>query len=335
MKKWLIVVLVLVGVLGAAALVAGFRLNQQYGWLPAEPVSHATLATADTRFRLYANTLRLGEDLTRYFPADLPKPAWLPWDLPALLPRVAPREVAVLGGSDFREGRFNLTLFVNEQRGGPALPYYLNTRTRFRQAIEAIAWDDPGFSLSQRGVLTARGHLELPPALEEEVRATWQADPPAELLALSGGHMAEGVIDNRNGDILAILGALAPIWNTNLDLMRQTQQGQLLFPLLPGVRDVRFAVDFKDQDTLVIQVRIHADPDEGRQLEFIAGMGLTMLTRDLQVRYGLVLTTEKAWRPEEETYVVDATVAGVEAKLKDYFQRMFPATPAAAPQAAE
>lgn len=332
MKKWLIALLILLLLAAGVAGVASYRLNNTYGWIASKAVHHDSLATAETRLRVAVDTLRLEQDLEPYIPDDVPLPNWLPWKLPELLPRVLPREVALLGGPDFRAGQYDFTLFVNEQRGGPALPPFLNTRTAFRQSLPGITWDEPGFTLNRRGVLTASGHLPLPFGVEQTIMELWSPEPPSDRLALLGGHVVEGVIDNRNGDIVVLIAACAPLWDTSLETLQQNSQFAAVMALLAGVLDVRVAVDFKTEDSLVIQVRANAEEDVGGQLEFFIPLVLPTMAQQVQLRYGLVMESTYAWIVAGHTYVVDVTLTGVDEKLKTYFRRIIPAPPPAAAQ---
>lgn len=333
LKKLVIVVAILALIGGIVGAVAGYRLNRTYGWWPSSALTHDTLATADTRVRVVVDTLRLGKDLEVYLPENLPVPGWLPWGLPDILPKVLPREVALLGGSDFREGAFNLTLFLNEQRGGPYLPEFLNTQTDFKASTPAIVWDDPGFSLSERGKLTAQGHLVLPDGLESTILESWPLDTPGEPLVLLGGHLAEGVIDNRNGEIVTLIAACAPIWGSSLEVLQTNPQFAAALDLLKQVLDIRLAVDFKNPDTVLIQLLIHADAEVRGRLEFMGPFILPMLATEVKRQYGVDMESTYTWVVEDDTYKVDVTLTGVEEKLKESFRGMAPVAPAAAAEA--
>ena len=327
LKKLVIVVAILALMGGIAGAIAGYRLNQTYGWLPSSALTHDVLATPDTRVRVVVDTLRLGKDLEVYLPANLPVPGWLPWGLSDLLPKVLPREIALLGGSDFREGVFNLTLFLNEQRGGPYLPEFLNNQTQFKASTPAIIWDDPGFSLSERGKLTAQGHLVLPDGLESTILESWPLDTPGEPLVLLGGHLAEGAIDNRNGDIVTLIAACAPIWGSSLAVLEANPQFSAALDLLRQVFDIRLAVDFKNPDTVLIQLLLHANAEVRGRLEFMGPFILPMLATEVKRKHGLVMESTYAWVVEEDIYKVDVTLTGVEEKLKESFQGMAPVAP--------
>ena len=329
MKKWLIVCIVLLAVGTVAAALVGYQLNTRYGWLASTPVFHEIMATGDTRVRASVDTVRLGRELAPYIPEDVALPDWLPWDAPALLPRVLPHEVAVLGGADFRQGNFNFTLFINEQRGGPVLPGYLNSQARLKQRFPAVTWEEPGFTLQRRGILSVNGFLPLPSELESMVRETWSAEPPAEPLTLLGGHLAEAVIDNRNGEILTLMGALAPVWNMTLEQIRQNPMVEARLELLTGISNVRVAVDFASVDNLLIQIRIEAEPEVGGQLGVMVPFAMPMLAQQLQRRYGLTMQPETSWNAADNTYQVDLSLTGIEVKLKDYFGKVVPRRPAA------
>jgi len=329
MLKKLAIAAAVLGVL--AAIAAGITLNHldgTYGIFTSETVGHDTFALPDTRLRVSIDTLQLGADMVPYLPENPPLPGWLPWDLPSLLPKVLPREVAILGGSDYADGAYNLTVFVNEQRGGPALPEYLNNQYKFQQQFPAVEWAPEGFQLERRGVLSAQGQLPLPLDLEDTILQTWSLELPDTPLTLFGDHMAEAVVDNRNGEIVTLMGALAPVWNTSLEQMQQNPQIDALLTMLADVSDIRLAIDFKTTDIILLQFRIHAAQEVGGQLEFFIPLAIPMLSQQLQVQYGLTLESENKWNPEEEVYTADLSVIGVEQKLKDYFKTVVPAAPA-------
>lgn len=326
LKKFLVLVLVLVAVAAAGAAIAGYQLNETYGWWAASPISHEQLATPDTRLRLAVDTLRLGDDLQVYLPPEFVLPGWLPWDLPHVLPKVLPREVALLGGTDFRGGVFGLTLFLNEQRGGPFLPSFLNSQSGFKEATPAIQWDQEGFTLSERGKLTAKGHLPLPDGLESTILESWPSEAPADPLLLLGGHLVEGVLDNRNGDIVTLIAACAPIWGTTLDQLKANPQFTAALELLVQIHNVRLAVDFKDKDTIVVQLLINAEPEIRGRLEFMGPFALPMVASELKRSYGLESKSSTSWLTEENTYKVELSILGVEAKLKESFRGLGPVT---------
>lgn len=329
MLKKLAIVAAVLGVIAAVA--AGITLNHlngTYGIFTSETVGHDTFALPDTRLRVSIDTLQLGADMVPYLPENPPLPGWLPWDLPSLLPKVLPREVAILGGSDYADGAYNLTVFVNEQRGGPALPEYLNNQYKFKQQFPAVEWAPEGFQLERRGVLSAQGKLPLPLDLEDTILQTWSLELPDTPLTLFGDHMAEAVVDNRNGEIVTLMGALAPVWNSSLEEMQRNPQIDALLTMLADVSDIRLAVDFKTTDILLLQFRIHAAQAVGGQLEFFIPLAIPMLSQQLEVQYGLTLESENKWNPDEEVYTADLSIIGVEEKLTEYFKTVVPAAPA-------
>ena len=330
LKKILVFLGVVLLLAGLAVAVAAYHLNSTYGWMAAPAVDRESMATPETRLRLVVDTARMARELTPYLPEQLPVPSWIPFDVPGMLPRVVPREVAILGGADFRTNTYRFVLFVNEQRGGPALPTYLNTQSGFRRSFPDVTWDEPGFELVQRGLLRASGHVDLPFGLEGAVREKWPPDAPGDVLKLHGGHLAEGVVDNRNGEVMVLIAALAPMWRTSLEQLQKNSQFQAVEAMLVHILDIRAAVDFKDADSLIIQIRINAEEEIGGQLEIFGPLILTMMAQQIQRQYALEMTSEYAWNAEEHTYLADITLKGVEAPLKNYFLRMFPAPPPAA-----
>ena len=319
------------GILAVIGVIAGgiafYVMNGRFGLLTAHVVGHDLIAKPDTRLRIAVDTKRLGTELTPYLPEELPVPGWLPWDVPTLLPRVLPHEIAILGGSDYADSAFNLTVFINEQKGGPALPEYLNNQFKFQDRFPQIPWAEAGFHMEERGIVSIDGRLPLPLGLEDTILDLWSLDPPEDTLKLHGGHLAEGVIDNRNGEIITLIGGLAPLWQSSLERIKANSQYAAGIALVEQVYDARVAIDFKDVDTLLIQLRVHAAPDAGGQLEFFMPLILTMVSQQVQKQHGLTLESEYEWDGGEETYTCDIAVIGVEPKLKDYFKRALPSPP--------
>lgn len=330
LKKLFIVLLVFLAIGGLVGGVAAIRLNQTYGWTASEAVSHETIATGESRLRIAVDTVRLSRELSTYLPAEGGLPGWVPFDLPTVLPKVLPREIAILGGADFRESVYQLTLFVNEQRGGPYLPAMLNTQTTILTARPEISWDEPGFVLRERGVLTAEGQLPLPDGLESLLLEHWPSEAPEDSLALMGGHLGEALIDNRGGEVIAVLGAFAPLWGSSLAALEANPNFKGVLDLLAQIDDLRLATDFKDRDTVLVQILLHARPEVRGQLEFMIPLALPMLATEVKRQYDLDVKTETKWVDGESAYKIDFTVTGVDAKLKTAFQDAF-GVPAAAP----
>src|SRR5690606_34576859 len=94
--------------------------------------------------------------------------------------------------------------------------------------------------------------------------------------------------------------------------------------------DLRMAIDFKNPDVLLIQLRINADSEVGGQLEFMGPFALSMLATSVKQQYGLVMESTYAWHAEEHLYQIDVSLVGVEKKLQDYFSTMVPAAPGGA-----
>lgn len=335
LKKLFIAAFVLLLLVGIVAAIAGFNLNQTYGWLPSSVISHDTVATADTRLRLVVDSARLGEALKPYYPAESPLPSWVPGDLGSLVPRLLPREIALLGNANFRDTAYQLTLFVNEQRGGAFLPDFLNNQTNFKESTAAVQWTDPGFTLEERGKLQAHGTLPMPENLESTIMESWPSDAPSDSLTIHGGHLAEGVIDNRGGEVVALIATCAPLWGASLEMLQANPQFNAALDLLTQVSDIRLAIDLKNPDTMLIQLLIHGDPAVRGRLEFIGPFVAPMLAAELKRSYQLTMETTYAWLDDESTYKIDMNITGIEARLKEVFQGMATAAPAPeAPRAA-
>ncbi len=298
MKKVLVIFAVVAGSLllvgaGVAAAIYSWA-DGAYGIAPAPEVSHTEVEPDFTRLRVVARPGLARDFILSNLPeAQLQQlPALIRDNMETIVNSGLPYEVALLGGADYVANAFAFTVFINEQRGGPLLVESLNGSNFF--ANPAIEWLDGSFSMPERGIVTTRGQVALPQGMEALVLQTYPADPPVSALTIEGDHLVEAVLDNRNGDALAMIGIVAR-QNSGLpiaDLVEQPPLNQFV-PVLAQFLSARIHADLIDNDSMSIQLFMDGkEGTAGEGSQPFVGIGNFVLLRELRnqlSRQGLTL----------------------------------------------
>lgn len=329
MKKGCLIVGVatLLLVIGVGTIWA-LRMNRQFGLFEAGAISHDKYADARTRLRAVIDGSQVEDLIVRHLPKGIPLPAWLPVRLETLVKKSLPREVALLEQSDYAKGEVTLTLFINERRGGPFLAEAASALEPPPE-LNQLEWERPVLKMPERGVLEAVARLPIPDGLESRLLEDWTHDSEGESLKVEGGHLAELVLDNRNGEAFTLAGALMQAsgedWRARFD-----EQGAVLaMSVLPMIHDVRLYADLTAQDTLRIHVRANADPNAATALNLFAGYTLPAMKQEA-ANQGMKLEGEAMWNDAEQALIGDLTLTGFEALIDRQVQSMFPAPAPAA-----
>lgn len=309
------VLVVLIGAFGVSTFVGYKIANQRFGLSLAPEVHHETLATKDTRFRLVIYPLSMAPILAVFVPPDF-KEGILSLSPEDLLKFVLPREVAVMGRTDLLGKKVQATLFMNEQRLGPLFKDAINGSEFFSQ-MKQIDWNPGGAQLPERGKFFAGGTLRIPEGVEEEILALWPekvtGDPPT----VSGGNHLELVIDNRQGDILAIAAAVVQANGHDWPTLRGTQYGSMAIGIIESIYSVRLTANFLTADKVKVNLRIESDKQRGPGLQFmISGLALPFLKDYLKNKQGIILEGEAPWNDAANTIEGDFMLTGVEAAIK-------------------
>lgn len=302
------------------ALAVGYRIaNERYGISLAPAISHETYATGDTRIRLLVTPDLLAEYVADYLPEDADVPA-AGLEFGTILSQILPREIALLARADVITNRLRITLFANERRGGPLIESMVNESNVFAQAPQ-INWTSNGLELHGRGVLFAEGDIPIPSAVEPELLEIWPTRSQEAPAAIRGGHLAELVIDNRNGDILALAAAVATASGENWERMRAQDMADMVVNIIESIYVVRLTADLRDRDTAVFSLRIDMEEASGPGLQFlISGMAAPWLRDMLKNEHNLILAGDLHWNETESAIIGTYTLSGIEAFVEELLE---------------
>ena len=323
MKKGCLIVLIILAVLLGAALVSafvGFRIvNQRFGLRQAPVITHEELATGYTRIRLAVYPERMASFIAGYIPPDVEIPTGA-FEVNDVLAHLLPREVALLAHSDVLGRKIRLTLFVNEKRFGPLFREFINTSNLFTQARQ-VNWTTSGFLLPERGLLYAEGDINIPAAVEEDIFALWPVKSQAPPATIIGGNHAELVIDNRDGDILALAAAIVQANGQSWELARAQQEVSMAIGVIESIQIARLSVNLVDRDTAAIDLRIDSDAERGPGLQFLlSGLALPWLRDFLKNEHGLILEGDTPWNESESAILGSFKLTGLEALITQNIQ---------------
>ncbi len=320
MKKGCIIVLIVLAVLFTLAIVAGVvgfnYADKQFGIRLAPEISHETLTTDNTRIRMVIKPELLAPYLVEYIPKDVEINTH-GFEMQEILNQVLPREIAVLARSDMAARKFFLTLFANEKRGGPFISAAVNQEDPFAK-IKQIAWKTAGLELQGRGSLVAEGDLSIPAGVDQELVKLWPTrsqQPPA---AIQGNNQIELVIDNRNGDILALAAAAASASGKTWEEVRREQAANMAIGVIESIDVARIGANMTSKDTAEINLNIDADPETGPGLQFlIASVALPKLKDILKEDYNLILEGDAIWDDTKKAVIGNFTLTGLEAFINE------------------
>lgn len=322
-KGCLIIAIVVPLLLIAVAGVLGYRANRQFGLTEAPVVSYATVVTPDTRFHAVLKPDKLNDILLKYLPKDRIKlPSWTPWSVETLIPKLLPREVALVAGSDYKGGKIALILFANERRGGPVVVQQLNQANPFRN-LQQVQWDSKLMQLSQRGAITLHGDLAIPDGLEEKILENWSHEPPSNRISITGDHLLEAVLDNRNGEIMTFAATFmamggvewqeifAPVQPDDATIEAMARKmGQ---EIIKSITVASLNADLASADQATIRLSLSAPPTARGQMELtICGMIVPQAREYLRKQMNLTLNGTCLWNDQESALIGDFTLSGFE-----------------------
>ena len=309
------VLVVLLVVAAGGGAIAYKKFNSEYGLAASPVLHHDAICEADTRIRLVAAPLLVAPFVEQYLPENMEIPTG-PFSLQSVLDRVLPREVAALIKTDMNTRKAQLTLFANEQRLGPYLEKVLND-SAFLAKIKQISWTSNGFELPERGSLSARGTLTVPETVESELFERWPTRVRETPAAVQGGHLLELVIDNRNGDILALAAAGVSASGQDWATFRKSQEAEMAMGVIQAIEVARITADLVDPDSAAFDLRIEADEKGGPGLQFLlSGLAIPFATDYLKNEMGLALTGDLKWNAAEKAITGRYTLSGLKAVLR-------------------
>lgn len=274
--------------LGIAAITAAIVINGKVGYTEAPEIRYETRLPEAARLVAVLRPERARDYLVGLLPAQpVQWPAYLPFNLHEAVEYFMPREIAFGGGADYRKGVLALEVFINERRGGPAFVAASQRRPVLRE-IPRIQWSQPEFALEERGVIRAQGTLPLPQDAEIHVLDRWQPKRGNIVRALPREHLLEAVLDNHDGDAMAMAGAIGELHGVTLSEIFSDPTAR---EMVSAMDYLLVHADLTGPDELTVTAELVLVPDHNPALRFMAqggiGMGFPIAQRWAQENLGL------------------------------------------------
>lgn len=266
MKKGCLIVLAVLLILGLSG--AGFAYYTyrsyvaQYGLEPATAISHEQLTADNTRIKAVVKTEYVKDYLLGLIPPDLntriPWISWLPFTTEDIVNGTLPYEMAILAGADYTNSRMDVTVFVNEKMGGPAMVQAIN-EINLQKSLSFINWSETGFALPERGMLTGGGTIDIPEEVQSVVQGIYNPKSGPSEAHITGQNLAEILIDNRDGDAAAVVGMIVEkMGPEGLDGATPSQvlNSQEFRVFLKAIQEASLAANITGPDEITFDIRI-------------------------------------------------------------------------------
>lgn len=252
LKKLLIVFAVLLVVLIAAGFMVFQRFDGAYGIRQAPALSYMMFGGADAdivvRFEPDAARPIIQDIVAQQFPEAT---GWMN----RLIANSLPHEMVLMASPRFTENMIDLTLFVNERRGGPVLAQQLTETALSGLGIEAVTWDPEGARLERRGAVVVDGTARLHADSLNEINRRWGDRSPGAPIVVEGGHLIEIIGANATGALYALVAAMTIPESGQADLAVV-----LALEEVKQIDTLRATADFISQDAMAIDIVIQCDP---------------------------------------------------------------------------
>jgi hypothetical protein len=207
LKKLLIVLVVLLVLLIGGAAAVFMRFDGEYGIRRAPMLSYMEYggAQADIAIRIDPNQAR---QLILDFVAQQFGDGANDF-INNLIADSLPHEIVLMASPRYGDQTIDLTLYVNERRGGPVLARELTNMLAEQAGADTISWDPQGARLERRGVVVLTGETRLHDQTLLDIDRRWGESLPSAPQIMDGGNLFELIAANRKGSLYALVAALA------------------------------------------------------------------------------------------------------------------------------
>lgn len=263
------IILVVVLCLVAAVVVAAIVAENKFGVVLGSPrISHDTLVKPETRAILALDVPRAKDFIKRQFLKGINVPD-------SVMPFVLPYEAGLVVSPDYVLGEMNMSLFVNDRRLAPVI---LDQANKFKLPAPLDEWFKDKMVAKQRGLLRRDGSAPMDKLFLAKLKTLWNKPVSGEPLKIEGGHIAEVVLDNRDGSLLAMTSAVASF--KGIDIVNILTEGRL--GVFTNIASVRLQSDIMPDDSLKLLLTIECTPESDEAMAKVLGMGLQMGFTQLQ-----------------------------------------------------
>lgn len=243
----------------ALAVITGIVAEWRYGFVRAAPRADRTTLLDDAGVIAVVNPAPLEPLVAQLAAEELGgrPPQWV-------VNRLLPYGAGAVARLDLDQRRVNLDAYVNPRRLVPILRRRIGNLDFERLAPE-IRWANPPLVQPEPGVLSTEGWVPTDPEAEEAYWYTWNQSLTPPPLQIEGGHVAELLMDNRNGQAYVVAASLLRAYDIDLD----SQQHDISLSSLQFVEIARMTLDFAPPDVFLLNLDLDIRPDATERLGVI------------------------------------------------------------------
>lgn len=300
-----------------ALVIAAGAYYYFYVW-PRQGLSHEPFLVPDTAVRVVIKPPQVQSYISSLAPAatrfvkGVPKftslqqfsfrTEWvhkMPFEFSLLLDQRSPDYLGVL-------------LFVQENPASESFADLLND-SRFFHALHPIRWEQPRMMRRGTGQLTASGTLPIPAAARDAVSARFPDFIPLDPPQVSGRHFVEIAVNNRNGSLMELQGALSRL----AGILNNRELEDSMLRLWAGVESAHLSADLEGDDRVGLHMEIVCQETRTATIAAEAIQEIAdAINMYLNARFGFLL--QGTAYPEEEAKVSgNFTLTGFEERLRN------------------
>jgi len=287
---------------------------------PKQGISHQSFLAQDTAVRVVIKPPRVQSYVTSLAPVatrfvkGVPKftslqqfsfrTEWIhkmPFEFTLLLDQRSPDFLGVL-------------LYVQENPASESFAGLVDDSDFFR-ALRPIRWEHARMMRRDTGQLTASGTLPIPVGTRDAVSSSFPNYVPFDAPPVTGRHFVEIAVNNQNGSLMELQGALAGL----VDVLNAPDLEEEMKRLWVAVKSVRLTADLIADDRLSLNMEIAC----GNTQDADAAAELMWKTTDaadayLNNRFGFRLEGSSSTYPSEEaTAFGNFALTGFEKRLRN------------------
>lgn len=184
--------------------------------------------------------------------------------------------------------------------------------SRFFHALHPIRWEHSRMMRRGARQLTASGSLPIPTGMRDAVSANFPDYVPVDPPPVSGRHFVEIAVNNRNGVLMELQGALQRLTG----VLDSPALEEAMNRLWTAVASVRFTADLQEDDRLDLTVEIACrDPQTAAAAAELLWKIIDAADAYLNARFGFRLEGT-SYPGEEGTAFGTITLTGFEERLR-------------------
>ncbi len=142
-------------------------------------------------------------------------------------------------------------LFVQEHPASESFADLVDD-SGFFHALHPIRWEHTRMMLRDTGQLTASGTLPIPAGTRDAVSASFPNYVPFDPPPVTGRHFVEIAVNNQNGALMELQGALAGL----VDVLNDPDLEEEMNQLWSAVESVHFTADLEEDDRVAMNVEL-------------------------------------------------------------------------------